>query len=342
MARDYYDILGVKRGANEKEIRRAFRKLARQYHPDVNQGDKGAEAKFKEINAAYEVLSDADKRKKYDKYGDRWQFADQIEEAERQQASGARFGGGNGFGDGGFSYSYEGSPEDLGDLGSIFGNLFGRGRRGASLRRRGEDVEYAVDVTLEEAFNGTQRVLQVEAEEPCRVCNGTGTVGQAICQTCGGHGVVLAPKRLEVKVPAGVQTGSRVRISGEGQPGMGGGPHGDLYLVVTVRPHARFERKGDDLYVEVEVPLTEAVLGGETRVPTPKGSRLALRIPPETQNGRQFRLSGQGMPRLARPAERGDLYARVKVVLPAKLSDEERGLFERLAELRGETAAATG
>jgi DnaJ-class molecular chaperone len=338
MAQDYYELLGVKRGAGDKEIRRAFRKLARQYHPDVNQGDKQAEAKFKEINAAYEVLSDEDKRKKYDKYGDRWQFADQIEEMERQQGAGVRFGRGNGFDDGAYSYSFEGSAEDLGDLGSLFGNLFGRGRRGAPMHRRGDDVEYSVEVTLEEAFAGTQRVLQVQSQEPCPACSGTGVVGQATCQSCNGHGVVLAPKRIEVKVPAGVQTGSRVRVSGEGQPGMGGGTAGDLFLVVTVRPHRLFERKGDDLYVEVEVPLTEAVLGGEAHVPTPKGSRLALRIPPETQNGRQFRLAGQGMPHLS-SSRRGDLYAKVKVVLPTGLNDEQRALFERLAEVRGKAGA---
>ena len=317
MARDYYQVLGVPRNASEKDIRKAYRRLARQHHPDVNPGDKAAEARFKEINAAYEVLSDPQKRRKYDRYGDQWQYADQIEQAQRQSAGRWSFGRGGSF-----------DPSDInlsGDLGDLFQGIFrGFGRRPS--RQRGRDVQQPVEVTLEEAYHGTTRVLQMEREEPCATCGGQGQVAGAICHVCRGAGAIAKPRRLEVKIPPGVRDGSRVRVAGEG--GVGPAGAGDLYLVVSVRPHERFERRGDDLHTEVDVPLTDAVLGGEVQVPT-LTSRVVLKVPPLTQNGRNFRLSRLGMPRLGGNG-RGDLYARVKVKLPDHLSEREKKLFEEL------------
>lgn len=330
MAKDFYSILGVPRNASDKEIRSAYRKLARKYHPDVTPNDRVAEERFKEITAAYEVLSDPEKRRKYDKYGDKWEYADQIEEMEkRQSAAGwARRAGGSSMFDTGF-----------GDFGSIFDSLFRRergGPRGTPAARRGQDVETPVEVSLEEAFRGTTRTVRLQTPELCRTCGGTGEVAGAICHTCDGTGQVLRDRRLEVKVPPGVKTGSRVRIAGEGRPGIGGGPSGDLYLVVTVLPHPRFERKGDDLYMEQPVPLLDAVLGGEVEVQTIDG-RVALRIPELTQNGRQIRLAGKGMPALG-GGKRGDLFVKVRVQLPEKLTPEEREHFEALRALAKEKA----
>ncbi len=335
MAKDFYDVLGVKRDASEKDIRGAYRKLARKYHPDVTPNDKAAEARFKEATAAFEVLSDADKRKKYDKYGDKWEYADQIEEARKQQSAAgwARQGGGS------QSFSFDG-----GDFGSIFENLFRRergGPRGAPARRRGQDIETPVEVSLDEAFHGTTRTVSLQSQENCPTCGGTGEVAGAICHTCEGMGQVLRPRRLEVKVPAGVKTGSRVRMAGEGRPGVNGGAAGDLYLVVTVQPHPRFERKGDDLSVDIEVPYLDAILGGEVEVQTLTG-KVALRIPEGTQNGRQIRLGGKGMPVLGAGGKRGDLYARVRVKLPEQLTDEERKHIEELRAIRDGVRAGAG
>jgi molecular chaperone DnaJ len=321
--KDYYNILGVKRSATEQEIKQAYRRLARKFHPDVNPGNKNAEPRFKEINEAYEVLSDKEKREKYDRYGDQWQYADQFAKAGAQQTPLWEFrqGGGQGF--------------QEGDLETLFGNLFETFGTAGTSRRRGRprrslDVEQPVEVTLEEAYQGTSRILSMETGEPCPTCRSTGRIQNVPCSTCRGSGVVPRLQRIEVKVPAGVTDGSRVRVAGKGQPNYDG-TKGDLYLVISVKPHSLFERKGDDLYVEVGVPLTVAVLGGELEVPTPKG-KLALRVPPETQNGRTFRLAGQGMPHLGN-SSRGDLLAKVKVLLPTNLSSEEKKLFERLSQL---------
>ena len=320
MAKDYYSLLGVSRGASEKEVRSAYRKLARKHHPDVNPGDKAAETRFKEINTAYEVISDPDKRRKYDQYGDQWEQADQIEEMQRRRN--VRFGGNGGF-----------QQFDLGDvanLGDLFGGAFGRGgghRR--TMSRHGQDVQHPVDVTLEEAYHGTARTLEMAGQEPCPTCGGAGEIAGATCHACGGLGQIQRTRRIEVKIPAGAATGSKVRIAGEGQPGMGGGRKGDLLLVVTVRPHSRFERRGDDLLEEIDVPLTTAVLGGEAEVPTVT-AKVMLKVPPLTQNGRVFKLAGLGMPRLGK-AGKGDLQARVRIRLPDTLSDEQKRLFEELS-----------
>jgi len=326
--KNYYDILGVNKGATDKDIKQAYRRLARKYHPDVNPGDNSAEAKFKEVNEAFEVLSDKEKRRKYDKYGDKWQYADQLDEAARQQSQYRQYSTG-----GGTSFHFGG---DIGGMDSLFDELFGgTGRRGFSRRsqpRRGQDLETSVEVTLEEAFNGSSRMINLQGEKPCPTCHGTGRIQNLPCSTCRGTGVVSDIKRLEIKMPAGVNTGSRVRISGKGQPGYGNGPSGDLYLNVTVVPHKVFQRQGDDLITEIPVPLTVAVLGGEVQVPTLKGGKLALKIPPETQNGRIFRLGGQGMPHLGK-STRGDLKAKVNIVLPTKLTEKERELFKQLGQL---------
>lgn len=308
---DYYAILGLKRGASEKEIKQAYRRLARKYHPDVNPGDKSSEARFKEINAAYEVLSDPEKRRKYDRYGENWQHA---EEFERQRPSTTRW--------------YTGSRTGgFGGFENLFRNV---GRR---LRRRGQDTEQPIEVTLEEAYHGTTRVLTVQSEVPCLRCEGTGRSGSRVCETCGGIGIDIQTRRLEVRIPPGVRDGSRIRIAGEGGIGFGGAPRGDLYLTVSVKPHSRFQRKGDDLYIDLDVPYLDAVLGGEAAVPTLRGTTALLKIPALTQNGRLFRLAGLGMPHLQGEGM-GDLYVRTRVMLPEQLSEEEKALFEQLRALQ--------
>lgn len=327
MARDYYEVLGVKRNASDKEVKQAYRRLARKHHPDVNPGDKTAEAKFKEINAAYEVLSDPEKRRKYDQFGENWQYADQFDQAGKQGDFRWDFRQGSPFG------SDRGdSAFDFGDLGGVFGNLFRGARSGRTTRRRGENIEQPLEVTLAEAFSGATRILQLQAEEPCSVCKGSGLIRNVPCSNCQGLGRVLVPRHLEVKIPPGVDNGSRVRIAGEGRKGYDGGNRGDLYLVISVRPHPNFERKGDDLYTEVAIPLTTVILGGEVEVPTLKG-KVALKVPPETQNGQVFRLGGQGMPHLGGKSK-GDLLAKVKVVLPTGLTPREQELLAELKALR--------
>jgi molecular chaperone DnaJ len=323
--KDYYQILGVSRNASEKEIKQAYRRLARKHHPDLNPGDKSAEAKFKEINAAYEVLSNAEKRKKYDQFGERWEYADQFAKAGGQER--VRWD----FGKGGTTFEYG----DLSGLGDIFSSLFGDSGIGSRMARgpqHGQDIESPIEVSLEEAYHGSTRVIQLQVGEPCTACGGTGRVGNRVCTMCGGAGVKVIPKRLEVKIPAGVRDGSRIRITGEGGPGRAKGNKGDLYLVVKVLPHKLFERRGDDLYTEVSVPLATAMLGGEVGLPTLNGN-LSLKIPVETQNGKVFRLAGKGMPKLG-DSEHGSMFAKVKVVLPTNLTEEERKLFEKLRSLR--------
>ena len=323
---NYYDILGVSRDASELEIKQAYRRLARKYHPDVNPGDKSAEARFKKINEAYEVLSDKENRKKYDQFGDQWQYADQFARTGWQQAPTRDFSRRGG------SASF-----DFGESGldSLFDELL-RGTHTHTYTRRarprqGRDIKSPIDITLEEAHHGTTRTISLQITEPCPTCQGSGRTQNVPCSTCHGAGAINRVKRLEVKIPAGVDNGSRVRIPGKGEPGYAGA-NGDLYLIISVKPHRLFERHGNDLHVELPVPLTTVMLGGEVQVPTLKG-KLALRIPPETQNGRVFRLKGQGMPHLGNSC-RGDMLAKVNVVLPAKLSPQEKELFKRLSELR--------
>jgi molecular chaperone DnaJ len=312
-AKDYYQILGVKRDASAKEIRQAYRRLARKLHPDVNPGDKASESRFKEVNAAYEVLSAPEKRKKYDRYGEHWEHADQFEAAQRQGGFRGQTGG--------RSFSFDVDDEGLGGIFDSLFRGFGGGRR--ATRPRAQAVEVPVELTLEEAYQGTARSLQLQSPEPCATCGGSGQIAGAACHVCQGQGGVIRPRRIEAKIPAGVQDGSRVHI--------GGGKLGDVYLRVSVRPHERFQRRGADLHTEVSVPLVDAVLGGEAKVPTLK-SPVALTIPRLTQNGKVFRLAGLGMPHLHGDGK-GSLYAKVKVVLPEKLSEKEQKLFEELKSL---------
>jgi curved DNA-binding protein len=315
--KDYYKILGVEKNASEKDIKSAFRKLARKYHPDVNPDDSQAEGRFKEINEAYEVLGDSEKRAKYDQLGADWQH---------WQRAGGRPGD--------FDWSQwatspggervhvrYGTPEDLEDLlggsgpfsdffTSIFGGLGGGARRAGGFEsfeararpRRGQDLEQEVEISLAEAYRGTTRLLTKDG------------------------------RRLEVKIPPGSKTGTRVRVRGEGVSGVSGGQTGDLYLRVKVASDTRFERKRDDLHTNVAVDLYTAVLGGDVRVPTLAGD-VKLKIPPGSQNGQTFRLRGKGMPKLRQPTGHGDLYARLDVRLPSKLTPEQQELFEQLRGL---------
>ncbi len=341
--KDYYKILGVARGANADEIKKAFRKLARKYHPDVNPGDKKAEAKFKEINEAYEVLSDTEKRSKYDTLGPNWQeqFGPSMSNTRRSYSYGNGATG---------SRTQPQFEFDQGNFSDFFETLFGRssgagamggggartsGIRNDIRRRTGDDIEQPVEVTLQEAYVGGARTFNIQSTEVCPTCQGTGEVGNKVCSTCSGQGMVPRNKRIQVKIPAGVDNGSKIRVAGEGQPGIGGGPRGDLYLIISVKPDPTFERKGDDLNVDVDVELVTAMLGGEVPVPLLDGRKVVLTIPAETQNNRIFRLAGKGMPRL-RAEGSGNLYARVRVLLPTHLSQEERRLFEQFA--RGRSA----
>ncbi len=324
--KDYYQVLGVPRTASEKDIKQAFRKLARKYHPDVNPNNKEAEAKFKEISEAYDVLHDTQKREKYDRFGENWQYADQF---TNSGSKGTPFEG--------FNFKTYGSQSGFdsgsGDYSSIFETLFGRQTR-RTRPQKGQNIETPVEITLEEAFSGTRRLIKLEAEDACPACRGTGLTGNSPCSYCRGSGTTLQSKRIEVKVPAGVKTGSRVRLAAKGGSGYAGGPAGDLYLIIKIKEHPVFERKEDDLYINLDVPLVTAVLGGEIKVPTIGGKDLVLKIPPETQNGRNFKLSRQGMPHLNNQGA-GDLFARVRVVLPTGLSEQEKKLFENLRILRG-------
>lgn len=332
--KDYYKVLGVSKAASADDIKKAFRKLARKYHPDVNPGDKKAEEKFKEINEAYEVLSDPDKRRKYDTLGPNWQ-----EQFGFQPGAGRR------------TYSYRGSPMDFDSatgFSDFFEALFGRSSAAGSRtnrndfrRRVGDNIEQPVEVTLQEAYLGGTRTFNIQSTEVCPLCRGTGEVAGKVCANCSGQGMLARNKRIQVKIPSGVDNGSRIRVAGEGQPGIGGGPRGDLFLVISVKSDSIYERKGDDLYADIDVDLITAMLGGEVPVPAPDGRRLILTIPAETQNGRMFRLANKGMPRL-RGDGNGNLFARVKVVLPMGLTDEERKLFEQLARSRGAEVHSTG
>ena len=336
--KDYYEILGVKRSASDKDIKQAYRRLARKHHPDLNPGDKAAEARFKDINEAYEVLSEPASRKKYDQFGANWKYADKMGQPPPPGGGGPGQGEWTTWDMGGAQGASGVNFEDVGGFGDIFEVITGRRGRGGraggfgARARRGEDVEQPVEVTLEEAYEGTTRLLQTHSVESCPTCKGAGMVQNLPCATCQGSGQIMRPRRLEVKIPPGVTTGSRVKIAGEGSPGSGGGARGDLYLVTHVKPHPRFQRKGDDLYTDLEVPLADMVLGGEVQVPTVKG-KVILKVPPRTQNGKSFRLSGMGMPHLG-GAGKGDLYAKAEVVLPTDLTEKEQKLFEEIRESR--------
>jgi len=355
--KDYYKILGVDRKATEKDIKSAYRKLARKHHPDVNPGDAKAEGRFKDIGEAYEVLADKEKRQRYDTLGPNWQeFAGAGAGGRRASGTWPGAAGGNPFGHG-TTGTPSGSPFgasngniefDLGGMGggeggfsdffeALFGGAGGRQATTSSRVRRSapaQDLEETVSVSLAEAFTGTERRFQIQSQEPCPACQGIGLIKDGTCPSCAGSGFQPKLKTIEVKIPAGVRTGSRIRVKGEGGIGSDGS-RGDLFVVAEVQPDARFQREEDDLSIDIPVDLTTALLGGDVSVPTPKGTTLSLRIPAETPNGRVFRLRGVGMPHL-RGTGSGDLLARVQVVLPTRLSPEEKEFLAGMARRREE------
>lgn len=286
MSRDFYDLLGVGRNANDDEIKRAFRRKAKQYHPDANPDDPAAEARFKEVNEAYEVLSDEEKRSAYNRFGEHWQ----------------QYQGMNGQGP--FAQGGEANYTDVSD---VFETFFGGGGRRGGFRgntnfpRAGQDIEQRVAISLREAFEGTQRVVSKGGRD------------------------------ITVQIPKGAATGTKVRLAGEGQPGMNGGSAGHLYLIVDVGEDPVFQRQDDDLYVDVKVDAFTAMLGGEAEAPT-LNRPLRLKIPPGTQSGQKLRLSGKGMPKLRKGDEAGDLFARIVVTVPAALNQEQRNLAEKLRD----------
>ncbi|MGH7356936.1 MAG: DnaJ C-terminal domain-containing protein [Candidatus Rokuibacteriota bacterium] len=338
--KDYYTILGVSRKADEKTIKSAYRKLARQHHPDVAK-TKDAGDRFKEISEAYEVLSDPEKRRRYDTLGPDWQRYAQP------QGAGAQPGGFRAdYGDAGdFSEFFRTIFGDLG--GSRTGGRAGRGRargdfedvfggifqRGSGRSGRGQDVQAGVEISLEEAFAGTRRKLAIELEEPCGRCQGAGNVDGKPCAACGGGGWQRVQHELDVKIPAGVRSGQKVRVSGEGAKGAGG--RGDLYLVVSVALHPTFERRGDDLHTTLPITAPEAALGATLEVPTLKG-KVSMKIPPATSSGRTFRLPGYGMPRL-KGGGAGDELVAVRIVMPSELTAAEKELYEKLRALRSDS-----
>jgi curved DNA-binding protein len=327
--KDYYATLGVTKTATDKELKQAYRKLARKHHPDVNPGDKAAEAKFKEINEAYEVLGDPEKRRKYDELGANWRIYEQAQEQGQGWPGGAPFGGFGGGAPGGEGGTWTinmGGPGGYRtmseeEMREMFGNedpfsdffktFFGgggatdaRARTGRAPRsQKGRDIEHEVELTLEEAYHGAMRRISIKL---------------------GGHA-----RSVDVRIPPGVKDGSRVRAAGEGESGSNGGASGDLFLRVHIRPHPVFERKGDDLHTKVQVPVTTAVLGGEAQVPTITGS-VRLKVPETTQPGQVFRLKGHGMPIIGKPDAKGDLYATIDVQLPRTLTRDQRQHWEAL------------
>lgn len=354
--RDYYEILGVTRSCSDGELKTTYRKLAMKWHPDRNPGDKDCEHKFKEINEAYDVLKDAERRAAYDRFGH------------------AAFENGGGGGGAGFGSDFGAAFHD------IFDDLFGMARRGAggrtSGRERGADLRFNLEITLEEAFtgknasvqlptnvtcetcsgtgakagtepvacrscNGTGRIRHAQGfftlERTCPTCQGRGSVIQEPCKSCAGAGRVTKERALEVQIPAGVEDGTRIRLAGEGEAGMRGGPAGDLYIFLSIAPHGMFQREGADLYCRVPISMTTAALGGDFEVPTIDGGRTRVKIPDGTQTGKRFRLQNKGMTVL-RSKSRGDMYVQVAVETPQKLTRRQK---ELLAEFEKESSKDT-
>ncbi len=353
--RDYYEILSVDKGADAKEVKRAYRKLAMKYHPDRNPDDSEAEAKFKEATEAYEILSDQEKRARYDQYG----------HAGVDGQAGGGFGGG------------QGNFSDI--FGDVFGDIFGGGGAGGGGRgrggpQRGSDLRYNLELTLEQAVKGTEVKIKVptltncdtcdgtgakdgskpqtcgtchgqgqvrmqqgffSVQQACPTCRGQGTIIKDPCGSCHGQGVKEETKTLNVKVPAGVDNGDRIRLSGEGEAGTRGGPSGDLYVETHIKPHPIFERDGRNLYCDVPISITDAALGGELEVPTLEG-RVKLKIPAETQSGKLFRLRGKGVVPV-RGGATGDLLCRVMVETPVRLTEHQKKILKEFqASLKGE------
>jgi DnaJ-class molecular chaperone len=333
-AKDYYEVLGVKRDASEDQIKQAYRKLARKFHPDLNPGDKTAEEKFKELQAAYDVLSEPENRKLYDQYGENWRAVKAgagapppgWEGAQRSRRGAGSRGPEFDFGD--FEF---GNFRSAGGGGfDIFEEMFGASGRGRRRTGRGPDVEGEIELSLEEAHRGVRRTLQMQVAEVCPTCNGTGVKDGKPCETCRGTGQVIKPKTIEVNIPAGVRDGSTIRLAGQGGRGSNGSEPGDLYLHVRLRPHPVFTVKGDDLEVELPIAPWEAVLGAKVEAPTIDG-KVEVTIPPGAKSGQRLRLRNQGLNK--RKGGRGDEYVRLKIVVPKDVNSEERRLYEELQRI---------
>ena len=336
--RDFYEVLGVGKSADEKDLKAAYRNLAKQFHPDANPGDKTAEAKFKEINEAYDVLKDPQKKAAYDRFG--------------HQAFEGGMGGGRGPGGAGFGPEFNSSMSDIFE--DLFGDFMGgggRSRRGGGGRggtgaSRGADLRYNMEISLTEAFSGKAAQIRVPSSVSCDTCSGTGAkpgsapkvcatcggqgAGQVIsdpCTACSGQGRVTKERTLSVNIPSGVEDGTRIRLANEGEAGLRGGPSGDLYIFLSVRPHEFFQRDGADLFCKVPVSMTTAAMGGEIEVPTIDGKKARVTIPEGTQTGKQFRLKNKGMPVL-RSTQTGDMYIQVAVETPVNLTRRQRELLK--------------
>jgi DnaJ-class molecular chaperone len=336
-AKDCYEVLGIKRGASEADIKQAYRKLARKFHPDLNPSDKAAEERFKELQEAYDVLSEAENRKLYDQYGANWRAVKAGAgvpppgwEGSQRSTRGGRAGtGGFDFGDLDFSNFRTAGGGGF----DIFEEMFGAAGRARGRRSgRGQDVEANLELSLEEAHRGGRRTLQMQVAEACPTCSGTGLKDGKPCETCGGAGQVIRPKTIEVNIPSGVRDGSTIRLAGQGGTGSNGSEPGDLYLHIRLRPHPVFIVNGDDLEVELPIAPWEAVLGAKVEAPTIDG-KVELTVPAGASSGQRLRLRGQGLNK--RKGGRGDEYVRLKIVVPKDVSAEERRLYEELSRISG-------
>jgi DnaJ-class molecular chaperone len=330
--KDYYQILGVPKNAPEKDIKSAYRKLAKKWHPDANPNNqKEAEEKFKDLQEAYEVLGDSDKRRKYDVLGSNWKEAANQAEAQRRYRNSQSetfydfgdFGGAQGAGPSGFS-----------DFFDMFFSGVGRRTTAQStgFAQRGQDLETTIELSLRDIYDGGKKSISLQLEDVCPRCRGTGTERGTLCPQCHGTGRLLTTKKFEVTIPRGIREGQRIRLAGQGGGGIGGGPNGDLFLIVKLADDPTYKRKGDDLYVDMPVSIYDLALGGDVMVPTMAG-QVAMTIPAGTQSNRLLRLSGKGMPKV-RDGGAGDQYVRLIGQLPANLSDKEKKLFKELAAIR--------
>jgi len=326
--KDYYVTLGVPRTASDADIKKAFRKLAREYHPDVAKDKKRAEEKFKEVNEAYEVLGDPAKRKRYDELGANWKSGAEFRPPGWENFTGQRRSTGGRAGNADFDFQFGGTGfSDFFE--QMFGARRGGGRFEEDLAERGRDIEGDIMVTLEEAMRGSLRSVNVRRAVECSSCGGRGRQGQRACPTCGGEGRVIKSETYQVKIPAGVKDAQRLRVAGRGEAGAHGGAAGDLFLRVRLAKHPDFEVEEHNLIYESSVAPWEAVLGANISVPTLDG-RVNIRIPPGTQNGQKLRVRGRGLP--GRDGEQGDLIVVARVDVPAQVSDQERALWEKLGQ----------